>query len=246
MRRTGWATTFAGADRRLLSLLIQNPAVDGHRLALGRYGTRVLYSSADDERRIVAIAGAVDRFFDRCEDTVRNTEHSIRCWLRSQIPGRSYKAPFEIPGRKQTITQYRTWWKRMMFTLFRLYRLEDAARDEFLRVQLSDKQREALRLVWASAQVSLQNNSGENNDMEDEEENEDEGQHRQQHEYDDEEEEDDDYSDDDSDADDSDDDDEEREEKNLEEEEEDEGDGPSDRFVEEFPRNSGIRNGIQS
>jgi hypothetical protein len=28
--------------------------------------------------------------------------------------------------------------------------------------------------------------------------------------------------------------------------EEDEGDGPSDRFVEEFPRNSGIRNGIQS
>ena len=52
IRRTGWASTFAGANRRLLQALSQSPARDGRRLQLGEYGARTLSSSADDERRL--------------------------------------------------------------------------------------------------------------------------------------------------------------------------------------------------
>jgi hypothetical protein len=248
MRRTGWAKTFKGADRRLLSLLSQRPAVDGHSLELGCYGTRVLYSSADDERRLVAIAQAVDHFFDRCEDTARHTEHSIRCWLRSNIPGRSYKAPFELPGRESTIKQYRAWWKRMMFVFFRLYRLDHVARDRYLSVQLSDEQKEAFGLVWATAQVSAHNNGGGNDGTEDE----DEGEHEHEHEEaagaaeeaEEEDEEQEEREEQEEDEDDEDDEDNEDNEDNYDEGKLEEEEDTSDDYGGEVLRNSGPENGI--
>ena len=81
MRRTGWETTFAGADRNLLATLCKRPVDNGHRLRLGRYGQREIYSSAGDERQLVLVGQAVDQFFHRCEDTVRHTDVSTRCWL---------------------------------------------------------------------------------------------------------------------------------------------------------------------
>ena len=69
MRRTGWAGTFAGVDRRLLLALSQSPARDGCALDLGEYGSKTLCNPADDERRLIVIGRAIDRFFDRCEDT---------------------------------------------------------------------------------------------------------------------------------------------------------------------------------
>jgi hypothetical protein len=84
MRRTGWATTFA-ADRYLLSMLDQFPVMNGRGLELGSYGSTIVYSNAKDERCLVAIGEAVDRFFDKCEDTVKHTSRYIRCWLRSSV-----------------------------------------------------------------------------------------------------------------------------------------------------------------
>jgi hypothetical protein len=231
MRRTGWATTFAGADRCLLRLLCQNPAVSGRHLELGCYGTRRMYSSADDEQRLAAIGRAVDHFFDRCEDTVRHTDHSIRCWLKSQLPGRSYKAPFEIPGREATIKQYRRWWKRMMYVSFRLYRIDDAARDEFLRVRLSDKQKEAFQLVWATAHALVQNNEGGIDEMEEEDEIEEEIEN-------DEEDEDDNDDEEEEDADDS------NYADDGGEEGEDDENGTGSEYVDEIPQSSGIGNGM--
>ncbi|KAL8626151.1 hypothetical protein Q9189_008167, partial [Teloschistes chrysophthalmus] len=151
MRRTNWAATFAGADRLLLLLLTEKPAANGHRLLLGLYGTTEVYSSIDDERRLVAIGKAVDHFLDRCEDTARNTDHSLRCWLRSQVPGHSYKAPFELLGRTRTMIRYRGYWKRLIYFVFRLYRLDDVYRDS-LHAQLSCKQRKAVEEVWTTLQ----------------------------------------------------------------------------------------------
>lgn len=145
MRRTGWETTFAGADRNLLAALCERPVDNGHRLRLGRYGQRELYSSADDERQLVLIGQAVDQFFNRCEDTVRHTDVSTRCWLRSQTHDRPYKSPFELPGRESTRLQYRSFWKRLLWVYLRLYRIDDALRNEFLKVRLSNKQRAAIK-----------------------------------------------------------------------------------------------------
>jgi hypothetical protein len=48
---------------------------------------------------MVLIIAALDRVFDRYEDTVRYTDVSIRCWLYSQSADQPYKAPFEQLGR---------------------------------------------------------------------------------------------------------------------------------------------------
>ena len=150
IRRTGWTSTFAGVNRQLLQALSQSPACDGRHLQLGDYGGRTLYSSADDEQRLLRIGLAVDHFFNQCEDTARHTDHSIRCWLRSHIPGRPYKAPFEPPGRSTTTVKYRSLWKSFFCLAIRLYRLDGAACDDLLRGRLSDRQRKAIGLLWAA------------------------------------------------------------------------------------------------
>jgi len=71
--------TFAGTDRLLLMTLAERPAIRGQRLALRRYGGTEMFSSSDDESRLEAVAHVIDRFFDRCEDTAKNTDYSIRC-----------------------------------------------------------------------------------------------------------------------------------------------------------------------
>lgn len=152
MRRTGWATTFDGVDRQLLQALCQSPGWDDRRLELGRHGVEIFHSSASDEKRLLMIGKAVDHFFDRCEDTAEHTNHSVRCWLRSHIPKRPYKAPFEMPSRRSTSAKYRSLWKSLLYLAVRQYRLNDATCDALLRGRLSEKQRRAVALVWAAAQ----------------------------------------------------------------------------------------------
>ena len=79
MRRTNWACTFDGVDRRLLLRFAERPTPNGNCLVLGNLGTTSMFSDAMDEQRLLAIGPAIDRFFDRCEDTVRHTDTSIRC-----------------------------------------------------------------------------------------------------------------------------------------------------------------------
>jgi len=153
MRQTGWATTFAATDRLLLLMLAERPAVGSYRLALGQYGETEMYSSSDDEWRLQAVGDAVDCFFDQCEDTAPNTDHSIRCWLRSQVPGRPYKAPFELPGRASTTTKYRGYWKRLLYFVFRLYRLDQAVQENYLRFRLLCRQCKAVEEAWTALQL---------------------------------------------------------------------------------------------
>lgn len=151
MRRTGWVELFDGANRSLLYQLRTSPAVDGFGLSLGYYGTQSLWSSVEDERYLVAISYAVDRFLDRCEDTARNTDHSIRCWLRGQTPDRPFKAPFSLVMRKSSRTKYRSVWKSMLFFILRFYRLDDAVQAQLLQMRLSPAQGSAVEKLWLTA-----------------------------------------------------------------------------------------------
>jgi hypothetical protein len=93
MLRTDWASVYSGVNRRLLVRLAEAPSADGSPLRYGEFEGQHLQSSAEDERKIRSIGAAIDAFFDRCEDTVRYTDHSTRCWLRSTLSDRPYKAP---------------------------------------------------------------------------------------------------------------------------------------------------------
>jgi hypothetical protein len=114
MRRNGWAETFAGADRKLLVQLAQIPRATEKDLALGVYNGVPMHSRREDEFKLSHLVTALDEVFDRCEDTVRHTDVSIRCLLRSSYPDRTYKAPFKLVGRKATTEGYRRQFKKAL------------------------------------------------------------------------------------------------------------------------------------
>jgi hypothetical protein len=93
-----------------------------HHLCMENLKTDVC--RAVDEHRIRSIGAGIDALFDRCEDTARHTDHSIRCWLRSNLADRPYKAPFQLTIRLSTRSWYRTLWRRLVYFWFRLYRLQ--------------------------------------------------------------------------------------------------------------------------
>jgi hypothetical protein len=119
IRRTGWVQMFSSMDRRLLLKLAQPPVVQG--MSVSGTGEEEIVSSAADERLIQMVGLAVDRFFDRCEDTILHIDHSLLCWLRSQYFGKAYKAPFELSGRNATRKRYRGLWKKMIFFCIRAH-----------------------------------------------------------------------------------------------------------------------------
>lgn len=114
IRRTGWLGTFAGVDRQLLSRLGSAPAREGFPLLLVGDAGGLTQSSIEDESKLSNLGKAADHFFDRCENTARNTDHYIRCWLRSHVQGRPYKAAFQLPGRCNPRRRYRWLWKSMI------------------------------------------------------------------------------------------------------------------------------------
>jgi hypothetical protein len=124
IRRTYWTSVFSGVNRLLLVRLAEAPFADGSPLMYGEFEDRCLQSSAEDEHRIRSIGAGIDALFDRCEDTARHTDHSIRCWLRSNLADRPYKAPFQLTIRLSTRSWYRTLWRRLVYFWFRLYRLQ--------------------------------------------------------------------------------------------------------------------------
>ena len=148
MRRTNWTSTFSSVNRLLLVWLAEAPSVEGSPLVYGIFEGQRLHSSVEDERKIRSIGVAIDAFFDRCENTTRNTDHAIRCWLRSNLSDRPYKAPFQLPIRASTRSRYRALWRRLLYFWFRLYRLEPTVRRTVLRYQLTKEQKLALDEVW--------------------------------------------------------------------------------------------------
>jgi hypothetical protein len=148
MRRTGWAETFADADQKLLVQLPQIPRNTEKDLALRVYNGVPMHSRREDESKLSYLVTALDQVFDQCEDTVRHTDVSIRCLLRSSYPDRTYKAPFELVGRKATTEGYRRQFKKALCFCVHFWRLNTAARQNLLQRSLTDTQSQSLKEMW--------------------------------------------------------------------------------------------------
>lgn len=148
MRRTGWTELFSGTDRSILVALSRPPVARAEDLNVGGvHGEEIVFSAAN-ECRLAVVGATVDRFLDRCEDTLRHTDHSIRCCLRSHYPGRSYKSPFELPSRKSTQTRYRSLWKRMVYFCVRIHLLRENVRKDILHLPLSADLQLSTEKLW--------------------------------------------------------------------------------------------------
>jgi hypothetical protein len=140
---------FLWANRSFLVMLGTSPKQSGDTFDVGdAKSTRIAFSDTDG-RRLVAVGHAIDRFFDRCEDTLRHTGHSLRCCLHSYYPARSSKSPLELPSRVSTRARYRSLWKRMIFFCIRVYQLEELIRRTILCLPSPDNTRLATQRLWS-------------------------------------------------------------------------------------------------
>ncbi|KAE9565765.1 hypothetical protein CGMCC3_g18053 [Colletotrichum fructicola] len=144
MRRTGWDLMFDGARRDFLVKMSELPDAGRHV-----EDDMPLASPPEDEARLRRIVSAVDGVFNRCEDTIRSMDISMRCWLRSTEPHRPYKAPFELVGRQATTYKYRSLVKRLLCFCIRLWRLPLGTRLSQCRRSLTIAQSRALDALWS-------------------------------------------------------------------------------------------------
>lgn len=149
LRRTGWQATFAGTRRDVLVSLSELPGVPPRELPLGTHDGAALVSPAWDERKLAMISAAVDRLLDCCADTVRHTDVSIRRWLRSALPDRPYKAPFELVSRASSEHMHRNELKRRACFWLRVLRFPGLAACAVMRCGLSKGQQLALEELWS-------------------------------------------------------------------------------------------------
>ncbi|KAI1839744.1 hypothetical protein JX266_014045 [Neoarthrinium moseri] len=151
MRRTGWQRMFEGDVRRDLLAKLTLIASKGDRQDFGVYQDGIkVFSSAEDERQLCRIVTALDELRQRCEDTVRHTDVSIRCWLRSNLPDRTHQKPFELVALESTRIGYWRLIQRFVCFTFRLWRLPRAVRRSIRRRPMTQAQRKALRTAWSA------------------------------------------------------------------------------------------------
>lgn len=148
IRRTAWDQTFRHAHRNTLIHLSILPLSSPPTLWLGTYNGQRLSSSAADERKLCSIVLALDRLFDRCGETVRFTDVSVRRWLRGRFPDRPYKAPFELVTQSSSERLYRNEFKRCICFWLRLRQLPTSIARAITGRPLSRLQRAMLNELW--------------------------------------------------------------------------------------------------
>lgn len=148
MRRTNWASMFEVSDRTFLRQLVRMPTLNGSALVITSSTAERYTSPASDERRLAHLNLATDVFLARCEDTIRNSDFSIRCWLRSTFHRRPVPSPFQLPGRTATRVGYKRLWKQFLCFAIRLWRLDPSQRDRLVGFRLAEPATTALETLW--------------------------------------------------------------------------------------------------
>ncbi|KAI8401260.1 hypothetical protein FOFC_18129 [Fusarium oxysporum] len=149
MRRTGWEVTFRNTQRDLIIALAQCPLKDNSGpLWLANYKDEALISSQEDEHKLARIMAAFDRLFERCNDTIKHIDISLRRWLRGIYPDRPYKRPFELVVKPGTERRYRQRFKKCLCFWVRLWRLSPTLTRHLCQRTLSKPQRMALETLW--------------------------------------------------------------------------------------------------
>jgi hypothetical protein len=82
-------------------------------------GAATLFGRREDEGRLMHIVAALDRIFDRCEDTVRHTltYPYAAAGFEARYADRLYKALFELVGCKPTTDNCRRLIKRCVMLI---------------------------------------------------------------------------------------------------------------------------------
>lgn len=128
--RTRWKTTFRNTTLSTLTSLAElphpgwplslPPLFDGEEAEEEESPSETPFA---DERKILVMLSALDRLFDRCDDTLRHTKLPIRLWLRSTSPHRLRNTSLESIRPEARARRYRDEMKRFLCFWLRAWRL---------------------------------------------------------------------------------------------------------------------------
>jgi hypothetical protein len=156
MNHTQWAARYQGARRDILVNITKIRACSlGRELPVGRYDGDDLVSPEEDERKVAMLIAAMDRAFDRCEETLRRTGRPILCWLHTYHGTRFYPKPFKLLFREASRQKYRRLWKKFIVFIFRAYRMVRQRRKAVLRIRFTKEQLKQLKIVWTDPSLDV-------------------------------------------------------------------------------------------
>lgn len=140
--RTRWADTYLGLHKPALVKLMMLPTFVSRRVGLRVVlpGHQEMVVDAAHEIHLETIMTAVDRLFDRCEETHRRTGHEMLIWLYSQQTQRASAVLFRLAGQSSTRSRYRRLWKSFLVFLLRLYIIPRQLRHYLLGVHFTPEQ----------------------------------------------------------------------------------------------------------
>ncbi|RGP61048.1 hypothetical protein FLONG3_10653 [Fusarium longipes] len=131
MRRTGWEALFSNGYGDALVALT---------------GCRIIGATGPGH---CGYNPMIRKLFDRCADTVRHTDVSVRRWLRGSLPDRSYRLPFELVTTARTEKLYRGEMKRFLCFWLRLSRLSRGNVAAITGRVISKRQALSLEEIWS-------------------------------------------------------------------------------------------------
>lgn len=99
---------------------------------------------------------AMDRAFDRCEETLNRTSGSILCWLHTYHGTRFYPKPFKRLFREASRQKYRRLWKKFIVFIFRAYRMARRLRRAVLGMRFTKEQLKQLKIVWTDPSLGAE------------------------------------------------------------------------------------------
>lgn len=148
LRYTKWPARLANHPLDILSASTLQPTSSDDDYVLGDWAGTEFVSPAADEAKLRLLLQATDQMFARAEETLRQTHHRLRCWLRTYHLRHFQPVPFQPLQTDAGRARYIAIWKRFICYIFRVWATGEPLRQEIYGVQFREREAALMESVW--------------------------------------------------------------------------------------------------
>ena len=153
LRTSEWPRWFQNRPLHVIVAASSTPSIQDLPLSLGSWAGEELISPAVQEAVLRKLVGVTDYVLQRCEETLRSTPRSLRCWIKSSTTN-VFPRPFEELQRESSRQKYYRTCRRFVCYVFRSHLVTRAcglSLYEILGLQLSRDQIRMIDFVYNTA-----------------------------------------------------------------------------------------------
>ncbi|KAH6689940.1 hypothetical protein BKA61DRAFT_742747 [Leptodontidium sp. MPI-SDFR-AT-0119] len=120
LRTSEWPRWFQNRPLHIIAAASATPSIQDLPLSLGSWAGEELVSPAVQEAVLRKLVGVTDHVLQRCEETLRSTPRSLRCWIKSSTTD-VFPRPFEELQRESSRQKYHRTCRRFVCYVFRVH-----------------------------------------------------------------------------------------------------------------------------